>query len=66
MEIRLVVSEKVRWCVFCSPTIRQTVVWETYRLAYVEKNKKVALLQLSWYWLDMTAEVRRTLRICEV
>ena len=59
IEIWLVVNEKVRWCVVCPTTIRQTVIW-------VRINRMVAQVQLAWYWPGMTAEVRRVLRTCEV
>lgn len=42
MEIRLVVNEKVRWCVACPSTIRQTVFWETHGLVHAKMNKTVA------------------------
>ena len=66
LDIRLVLNEKVRWCVVCPPSIRKTVIWETHGLAHAGMNRTVARLQLAWYWPGMVAEVRRLLRTCEV
>ena len=46
LEIRLVLNEKVRWCVVCPPFIRKTVIWETHGLAHSGMNRTVARLQL--------------------
>ena len=66
LKICFIVNQKARWCAVCPPATRKTVVWETHGLAHVGMNRTVARLQLVWYWPGMVAEVRRTLRSCEV
>ena len=66
MEIRLIINQKVRWCVVCPYAIRKTVIWETHGLAHAGMNRTVARLQLTWYWPGMVADVRRILKTCEV
>ena len=66
LEIRLVVNQKARWCVICSPSIRKTVIWETHGLTHAGMNRTMTRVQLNWGWPEMVADVRKMLKTCEV
>ena len=66
LEICLVVNQKARWCVICSPSIHKAIIWETHGLAHTGLNCTIAIVQLTWYWPEMVAKVWRILKRCEV
>ena len=66
LEIRIAINGKSRKCVVCPPIHRGTVLWETHRMVHAGIHRTLGRLQLTWYWPGMTADVRRTIRTCEV
>ena len=66
LEIRVVWRQRPTWVAVCPPSVRTRVVWDTHLMAHSGINRTLSRLQLSWYWPEMTADVRRLVRSCEV
>jgi hypothetical protein len=66
LQVELRVGNRKRWCCVCPTPLRQSVIRETHRLHHSGINKTLQRVRMTWYWPGMVAEVRRTVRSCEI
>lgn len=66
LEVRTSSQGKPRWCAICPPVLQTSVMWQTHGLTHSEIVRTLKRLQLTWYWLEMTADTRRLIQTCEV
>ena len=66
LEIRVCPQNKPRWCKLCPAALRAPTIWQAHSMAHSGSSRTLTRVQLAWYWPGMTAEVRRTVRSCEV
>ena len=66
LEVRLVEKEKEKWRVICPEINRQTIIWLTHRQAHAGMGRTTQRIKLTWYWPGMVADIRRTVRSCEI
>jgi len=57
-------SERER--VICLSALRQELIWDTHKQAHAGAARVTRCLQLQWFWLDMTRDVRLWVQKCKV
>ena len=66
LEIQVVIHGRPRWTAICPERNRKAVIWQTHQMTHSGVGRTIGRLQLTWYWVGMTADIRRTIRTCEV
>ena len=66
LELRICSGDLSHWCAVCPFVLRNTVIWQTHRLAHAGINRTLNRVRLNWYWPGMTADIRRVIKTCEV
>ena len=66
LEIQVVVNGRPRWNAICPGQNRTALIWQTHQMSHSGVGRTIGRLQLTWYWVGLTADVRRVIRTCEV
>ena len=66
LELRICSGDVSQWSAVCPFVLRNTVIWQTHKLAHAGINRTLNRIRLSWYWPGMTADIRRVIKTCEV
>ena len=56
---------ETKWQVVCPRTLRESITWEAHRQGHTGIDRMTKLVQADWFWLGMTADIRRLVNACE-
>ena len=66
LQAKLSVNNRYIWCTVCPKEMRPLVIQKGHTQHHSGVNRTYKRLRLNWFWPGMAADVRRSVRACEI